>query len=120
MAEIKTITIDGIDVALKCTGATSVLYRKEFGKDLFVEFNKYAKNIGEDGEIPEGAIDMLQEAAYIMAKQANPNIKDYISWLDQFNMMGMVQDISQIADFIVEDRKTVSEPKKPSDQAQEK
>lgn len=120
MADIKIIKIDGIDVALKCTGATSVLYRKEFGKDLFVEFNKYAKNIGEDGEIPEGAIDMLEEAAYIMAKQANPNVKDYLSWLDQFNMMALIQEIAQVADIIVEDRKTVIEPKKENDQAQEK
>lgn len=120
MADIKTITIDGIDVALKCTGATSVLYRKEFGKDLFVEFNKYAKTVGEDGEIPEGAIDMLEEAAYIMAKQANPNDKrDFITWLDQFNMMALIQDIAQVADIIVEDRKAVIEPKKQSDQAQE-
>ena len=122
MAEIKTITIDGIDVALKCTGATSVLYRREFGKDLFVEFNKYAKNVNdnEDGAIPEGAIDMLEEAAYIMAKQANPSEKrDFVAWLDQFNMMALVQDIAKVAEIIVEDRLTLDEAKKKSDQAQE-
>ena len=69
MAEIKTITIDGKEVALKCTGATSILYRREFGKDLFVEFNKYAQ-AAQDGNVPEGAIDMLEEACYIMNKQA--------------------------------------------------
>lgn len=122
MAGIKTITIDGIDVALKCTGATSVLYRREFGKDLFVEFNKYAKNVNdnEDGAIPEGAIDMLEEAAYIMAKQANPSEKrDFVAWLDQFNMMALVQDIAKVAEIIVEDRLTIDEAKKKSDQAQE-
>lgn len=118
MADIKTITIDGKDVALKCTGATSILYRREFGKDLFIEFNKYA-NSAQDGEIPEGALDMLEEAAYIMAKQANPNEKrDFIAWLDQFNMMALIQDIAQIAEIIVEDRKTIDEPKKKNDQAQ--
>lgn len=119
MAEIKHITIDGIDVALKCSGATSVLYRKEFGKDLFVEFNKYAREVG-DGEIPEGAIDMLEEAAYIMAKQANPDDKrDFVTWLDQFNMMSLINDISQIAEIIVEDRRTIDEAKKKSDQQQD-
>ena len=122
MADIKTITIDGIDVALKCTGATSVLYRREFGKDLFFFFFKYAKNVNdnEDGAIPEGAIDMLEEAAYIMAKQANPSEKrDFVAWLDQFNMMALVQDIAKVAEIIVEDRLTLDEAKKKSDQAQE-
>ena len=122
MADIKTITIDGKEVALKCTGATSILYRREFGKDLFVEFNKYAKNVseGDDGAIPEGAIDMLEEAAYIMAKQANPSERrDFVAWLDQFNMMALVQDIAQVAEVIVEDRKTIDEAKKKSDQPQE-
>ena len=122
MADIRSITLAGIDVDLKCTGATSVLYRREFGKDLFVEFNKYAKNIedGEKGEIPDGAIDMLEEAAYIMAKQAKPSEKrDFVAWLDQFDMMELVQDIGQVAEIIVGDRKTIDEPKKKSDQAQE-
>lgn len=120
MAIIKTITIDGKDVALKCTGATSILYRREFKKDLFVEFNKYA-NSAQEGSIPEGALDMLEEAAYIMAKQANPNERrDFIEWLDQFNMMGLVNDIAQIAEIIVEDRKAIDEPKKKSDQHQDK
>lgn len=120
MAEIKTITIDGIDVALKCSGATSVLYRKEFGKDLFVEFNKYATTISE-GQIPDGAIDMLEEAAFIMSKQANPDDKrDFVEWLDQFNMMALIQDISQIAEIIVEDRRTIDSPKKNNEQQQDK
>lgn len=120
MAE-KTLNIGGIDVALKCTGATSVLYRMEFGKDLFVAFNRYATSINE-GEIPEGAIDMLEEAAYIMARQANPQDKrTYIEWLDQFdNPMALVEDIGQVAELIVEDRKTTSDAKKKNEQQQEK
>ena len=117
---VKTLNLGGIDVELKCTAATSVLYRMEFGKDLFVEFNAYVEG-SQEGVAPIGSIEMLEQAAYIMSRQANPKDKrTFIDWLDQFDdMMSFIDSIGEVADLLVEDRKQPDEPKKNKQLPQE-
>ena len=40
MTKTHIITIDGIEVALRCSGATPILYRSQFKGDLIAEFNR--------------------------------------------------------------------------------
>lgn len=117
---VKTIVLGGIDVAVKCTAATSVLYRMEFADDLIVSFNKYAQSI-QEGEMPQGAVEMLERVAYIMARQADPKEKrTFVEWLDQFDdLMGFINDIGQIAEIMAEDRQTMESPKKNNEPQQE-
>lgn len=119
-AKEKTIIIDGNEVAVKCSAATYILYRQEFKSDLFADLQKLAAAIGDGESIPEGAIDILLRATYIMAKQATPHKKTYIEWADQFDLLGGIDGIQAIYSFLLEDRQTLAEPKKKSDQPSDK
>lgn len=119
----KTVLIDGMEVALRCSGATPIYYRSHFHGDLLVEFNRLIAGQGtdEDGvnaeDLPDGAIELLIKAGYIMARQADPTEKrTFEEWADQFSLMGLMNDIGVIADMLIEDRHTEDEPKKNTDQ----
>lgn len=121
MTKTHIITIDGIEVALRCSGATPILYRSQFKGDLIAEFNHiYMKNgEGEDkGDyLPEGAIELLIKAAYIMARQGDPKEKrSFEEWADQFSLMGLTNDLGRIAEILIEDEQTTEEPKKNTEE----
>ena len=84
----KIVRIDGKDVALRASGATYIRFRNMFHKDLFVELQKMSENVSEDGAMPEGAIEVLLQATYVMATQATPKLKEtsFEDWLDQFSL----------------------------------
>lgn len=93
----KTIRIGDVDVRLKCTAATPMAYRMQFGTDIFHDIVKIQglqeAGIGEG--IGEG-IGTMNQIAYVMAKQADSGIPDFGDWLDQFGMadiMGAAGDI---------------------------
>lgn len=111
-AKTHEIMIDGQTVAVRCSAATYVLYREEFKKDLFAELNRIAGAIGDGETIPEGAIDTLLKATYIMAKQAAPTKASYVEWLDQFDLMGGIDGIQAVYSFLLDDRETIAEAKK--------
>lgn len=117
--ETKTLSIDGQEVAFRCSGATYILYRSKFKKDLFKEFTTWGTD--EDGELPEGGLEMLIRAGYIMNKQANPEEqRDFEEWCDQFSFLGLAQDIPQVAELLIEDRRQTAEAKKKKLELSEK
>lgn len=86
----KTINVNGTDHKFKITAATTYIYRQEFGKDLLMEFQKISKN--KKGELPDSAIDMMGEVAYIAAKQADKTVSESITeWMDQFDLLDFYQ-----------------------------
>ena len=125
MAINKTIKIDGQKVALKCSSATYILYLEEFNEDLFTAFAKYIDFVSDDSatELPPGSIKMLEQAAYIMARESeekeegNPEKEEkFIEWLDRFTIMGFINVLGEIGDLLIQDRDQVAEAKKKNDQ----
>lgn len=125
----KIITIDGIEVALHSSGATNILYKSEFQRDLFKDFAKVqeiaidavrAEENGEEYDAEDSeASEMLTRAAYIMARQAyaaahatGGSFPSFLEWCDQFSLIGLARDIYQVAPVIVADRQTQEEAKK--------
>lgn len=118
----KTITIDGIDVEMKCTGATPSFYRELFKRDLFIEFaqlsKKYRKN--ENGEMVVDNFDLdfsiIENLAYTMAYQADRSIGSKLEWLDQFEHSSAILDVmEEILDLYTSGLTTTSELKKKND-----
>ena len=115
----KIVKIDGREVALRCSGATYIKYRNEFKSDLFVELQKFGEN--EDGTLPDGAMETLLKATYVMAKQANKDIKEnFEDWLDQFDLIGSVSGLEDVLNLIMGNNVTLDEAKKNNDQQNEK
>ena len=122
----KTINIDGIDIEMKCTGATPSFYRELFKKDLFIEFARLSKYYQKDEEgnltVPNYDLDfsIVEDLAYTMAYQANRNIGTKLEWLDQFEHSSAVFDaMGDILDLYTSGLSTTTDLKKKEDQPSE-
>ena len=115
----KDITLDGVIVPMKSTGATPAFYRKIFGKDIFHDMLAMEKGIGHDQEgntfiknfdmIDFGTIERL---AYTMAYQADHSIPEFLEWLDQFeSSMAVALAMDQILPLYTSGLQTTSASK---------
>lgn len=105
----KTIIIDGRDVPFKASAAIPRIYRLKFGRDIFKDLAKLSNhlkaekqikdgNVEDDkNEIPIEDLELFENAAYVMAKHADPAIPDSIEeWLDEFNTFSIYQVLPEI------------------------
>ena len=116
----KVIKIGDKEVKLKSSAATYWKYRKVFTEDLFRTLQDMTKDLGDDGTIPDGAVAVLLQAAYIMAGQADPKMNmDIETWLDQFELMDSINGIQGVFEMLMNDQVTIDEAKKKNDQLSE-
>jgi hypothetical protein len=103
----KTLIIDGKEVAFKSTGATPLRYKAQFKKDYFAEILKLKTIEGLDKKkITREDLDGLDfevfyNIAWTMAKAANKDIPDPITWLDTFDEFPMLEIIPELMDLIL-------------------
>ncbi len=89
---IKKVQIGGNTVTLKASAATPRLYRDLLGRDIFTDYEKLLDfdNVKEDERWA-----IFENVAFIMAKQADPDIPDTVAeWLDGFDGVTAVADIT--------------------------
>lgn len=89
----KSITISGIEVPLKVSAYTPVLYSNLFNENIFAEMQNIITVAGQTGTVPFEKVTVLYKLAYCMAKHADSSIPAFEEWLDQFD----VYDIPAIA-----------------------
>ena len=114
MATESTVTVGGVEVKLRCSALTPILYREAFRKDLFGELSKFQN--AQNGELPDGAVDAMLGVVYTCARQADPEIVPFTDWLDQFDLLDCVELVTAVYELIAKDRKTMSTAKKKSGQ----
>ena len=87
------IKIDGRDVRFRSTAATPLLYRQKFNRDLLRDLESLAAEMHgkADGktDLPIRVLTTFECMAYIMAKQADPDMVPDTpeEWLDGFSIM---------------------------------
>ena len=120
----RTIKIDGKDVAFRCTAGTARRYRLLFGKDLIVDAQKLVDDLNKAKEDAEKAgrddlrispdiLITFENLAYVMAKQANPEIPDTPDeWLDSFGMFSIYEILPQVIDLWVSSFQGIESVKK--------
>jgi hypothetical protein len=104
----KTITIDGKEVKFRSTGATPLRYKAQFRKDYLAEImklNSLGKLKGKNGEIDPKAVETIDfevfyEIAWTLAKTANKDIADPITWLDEFETFPIMEIIPDLQEMI--------------------
>jgi hypothetical protein len=81
----KTITVGGKEVPFKATASTPLRYREFTGRDLFKDLLSIS-TASQSGAVDFDKFDseIVQKLAYTMAKQADPDIAEYVDWLDEF------------------------------------
>lgn len=103
----RTINIDGKDVKFRATARTPRLYRGIIGRDMIQDMNQlrkaYNKAVETKGSAEEVQLSMIdleifENAAYIMARHANPDIIEQTpdEWLDGFNMFSIYQVLPEL------------------------
>lgn len=77
----KTVTIGGKSVVLDNNASLLYKYKKEFGADVFADFNTMVDAIGrpltEDVGLP------VMRLTYIMAKNADKELPPFEDWLEE-------------------------------------
>jgi len=105
----KIIKIDGIEIPMRASASSPRTYRQVFGKDLFMELDKLRNAYANEGEVD---LEVIENMAYLFAYQANEEIPDIDTWLDQFGMTSIYEALPQILELWGENEKTNSKEKK--------
>jgi hypothetical protein len=113
----KTIMIDGKAVAFKATAAVPRLYRIKFKRDIIQDLSalkdKYIKD--EAFSVPD--LETFENATYIMAKHADPNIPPSPEeWLEQFETFSIYQVLPEVIGLWVDNEASLAESKKKINQ----
>jgi len=124
MAIRKTIEIDGVPVTFQASAATPRLYRNLFGRDIFADMDHLMTAIKGQQEGASGldtfTLELFENAAFTMAKQATPSIPDdVIVWLDSFEMFSIYQILPHILELWGVNLETLAEAKKKDPQPTE-
>ncbi|MBO5921725.1 MAG: hypothetical protein J6S92_06850 [Oscillospiraceae bacterium] len=122
----KTIIIDGKPVVFRKTAGTSRRYQMQFGREFMEDLNKMLALRGlisevndeeKDDEAKKAAEEKkvaavlgfetswMYDLAYIMAQQADPSIKDELSWLDSFDEMNIFEIIQELVPMLIAEAK---------------
>ena len=117
MAIIHKIEIDGRPVAFDSSAALARIYRARFGRDLLVDLDTLNKALQQNSEsasyLPAEMLELFEDIAYTMAKQADAGIPDTVEeWLDDFNVFSIYQVLPQIIQMWHMNTVTTSESKK--------
>lgn len=108
----RTFHLGDKPVTFRATGATIRLYRQIFQRDILQDMTRIQKE-AVDGEVTPEALGFLENVAYTMAKQADPDIPDTADeWLDQFDMFSLYQIFPEIIKLWGTSTATLSESKK--------
>lgn len=84
----KVIKVGDVDVRFKATGKTVALAEEKFRIDVLKEITNLQQDV-EKGDMGR-SMRVFKQLAYVMAKQANPEVPDdYLDWLDQFGMFDL-------------------------------
>ena len=109
----KTINIDGRDVKFKATAATIRMYRQLTGRDLLIDMQKLQSSAGSGNGLSSEALNLFEDIAYVMARQADDTIPDSADeWLDSFEMFSIYTVLPQIIELWRLNEMTTSQPKK--------
>jgi hypothetical protein len=93
----KTLTIDGKQVRFKSTAATPLRYKAQFGKDYFAELFKMKKN---QESLENLDFEVFYNLVWALAKTADKNIPDPITWLDEFEEFPLMEIIPELQELI--------------------
>lgn len=109
----KIVRIGEKEVEMRSTAATAIRYRNVFHADILKELSEINPE-----KIDAEVIEKIQQLGFIMAKTADgANMTqltddDYMTWLDQFDSLEMMQAAKDIVNVYIGGKTSESELKK--------
>jgi hypothetical protein len=105
----KVVTIENKKIPMRSSGMTGRIYAREFKKDLLSTI--YSLDKLKNGEQVDG--EVINELAWVLAKTANPKIKDFEDWLDGFETpFSIMKAMPQITDLLFDSSSGIVKGKK--------
>jgi hypothetical protein len=115
----KIINVGGKDIKFRATARTPRLYRAIIGRDMIADMNRLQKKFskikgGEDETLDIVDLQIFEDAAYIMARHADPDMEQTSAddWLDTFDMFSIYEILPQLFELWAINTKQTSTPKK--------
>lgn len=122
----KTITINGISCNFKSSAAIPRMYRMKFGRDIFTDLKKIAKEVelqaklSEESEENEAgsnlsihSLEMFENIAFLMHKHGDTSQpSDIDEWLEQFETFDIYEILPEILELWNLENKQTSQLKK--------
>lgn len=82
------LIVSGKECVFKSSAAIPRIYRIKFGRDIFVDLARLAKDMKGKKDIPFDSLEMFENIAYIMHKHGDPTQPDSVEeWLEQFETL---------------------------------
>jgi len=117
---LKTVQIGDKEVLFKSSGAIPHIYRRRFGRDIFIDMDQLQKNIKAQkggAVLPPESLEMFECLAYCFAKHADPSVPEEIEdWLSQFEILDIYNILPELIDMWKTENKTTSSLKKKGGQ----
>ena len=119
----KKIKVGDREVAFKATANTPRIYRQKFTRDFLVDIQSLQTALDDlkKKKIPltMDMLEIFENTAYVMAKQADPDVPDTPDeWLEGFDMFSIYEILPQIValwgvnmQITTESKKKASKPK---------
>ena len=94
----KVINVGGKDITFKATASTPLRYRERTGRDLLRDLFSISAASSQGGAVDMSKVDtnIITELAYTMAKQADPDLPEYVDWLDEFEPFDVINACGEI------------------------
>ena len=107
----KTVKIGGMDVPLKTSAYTPLLYAQLFNANIFADMQDIIVTANQTGTVPFEKILTIYRLAYCMAKHADSKIPPIAEWLDQFDVYDIPEILGDLIELWAADNQTQSTPK---------
>lgn len=114
---VKTVKIGDKEIEFKSSAALPHLYRRTFGRDIFVDMARLQQNVIKDSKggstIDVESLEMFENLAYCFNKHADKSIPDDIEeWLEQFGTFDIYNILPELLAMWNAENKTTSKLKK--------
>lgn len=113
---IKTVQIGDKEVLFKSSGAIPHIYRRRFGRDIFIDMDQLQRGIKQQkggAVLSPDSLEMFENLAYCFAKHADPTVpEDVEEWLAQFEILDIYNILPQLIDMWKIENKSTSTLKK--------
>ena len=98
---IRTVKIGDKEVIFKTSAAIPHIYRRKFGRDIFIDMDDLQKRLNEKAsegnDLTVTSLEMFEDLAYCLAKHADPSIPEDVEvWLEQFDTFDIYHILPQL------------------------
>lgn len=99
----KTIVIDDKSVIFKATAGTPRVYRRAFGRDIYIDLTSLVEDLSKGEDLSVNSLEVFENVAFCMAMQGEGKeirrecIEEEMgAWLDQFSTFSIYKIAPQI------------------------